>query len=927
MKEQGKSMKKLFAVMVTLLLLAACDLLGGDHLQKAREYARAGKLKAAVIEYKNVLRQDPANSDARLALGELYLKMGDSQGAEKELRRAAQAHPDDAGLKLRLVRALVMGGHNDKAGEILDDLVKQGRLPHPEGDVLRATVLAGLDRVDEAEGLYRSVLEREPDNDEATLGLARVLASKKHFSEASELVGKVLARHPEQTDARLLQGNLDLFQNRFDEALEAFRAAWRNGQDPNVLRSIQARFGIVEALLSLGREQDALTHVDALIKRLPNHPMPHYWRARIAYTQGDMGRALDELLQVVRVQPDHPQSNQLLGAIYYKQGNLVQAEHYLQKYVAVVPADIPSRKLLAAVRLRLKTPDLALKTLDPLLSDEKQDPQLLALAGNAALHKGDVAAGVRYLKKALALDPDNPGLRTELGMAYLSRGDTGSAITELKGVVAKGDKEARAQTLLVLAHLRDRHFGKARQVVQGMIDKGDHPALAQSLLALVARAQGRLDEAANAYTRALEADPKYIPALLDFARLESQRGRLSEARRKYDSVLALEEDNLDALLGEARLAARQGDEKAALEWLEKARSSHPRSLPPRLVLGRYYLNARLLEKAKPVVAEAQAIAPDDSSVLLLAGQFALASGSAQDAVRLFSRVVRGARRSPQAHFDLARAYIITRQNDRARTELHEALRLEPGFAPASELLARLEIQSGRTDAARKAIASLRARKGGDEVADILEGDLLSRQGAYKKALAVYRKVLAANPDDRDVFVRIYLTRRRMKDPDAYRSLQDWLSAHPDDHQARLVLASNLLSRGLHRQAIRQYERLLEETPRDSVVLNNLAWLYDQTGDPRAIETARKAYESKPEDGAVVDTYAWMLVEHGDLDQGLPLLEKAYELSSDNRDIRYHLGVAYARKGESRRARRLLDAMRGNPLEAEHAKALAALIKE
>ena len=919
-------MRTLFSVMAWALLLSACDLLGGDHLQKAKDYAAAGKLKAAVIEYKNVLQQDPANSDVRLALGELYLKLGDSQGAEKELRRAVEAHPEDPTFKLRLVRALIMGGRYDKAQEVIDGLEHEGRLPSPEGKVLQATVLAGLGQVDEADAIYRSVLKRMPDNDESLLGLARVMASKKRFDQASAFVEKALAHDPGNIDAQLLKANLALFQNRFKEALAAFEAAWGGGSDDNVLRSIQARFGMVSALLSLGRSEDALPHVDALIKRLPNHPMPHYWRARIAYSQGDLEFAVDELLQVIRIQPDHPPANLLLGSIYYKRGNLAQAEHYLQKYVAAVPEDTQPRKLLAAIRLRLKTPDMALRTLDPLLAVETQDPQLLALAGDAALRKGDVETGVRYLKEALDLDPANPAVRTELGMAYLSRGDTGSAISELKGVVAKGDKETRAQSLLVMAHLRGRDFDKARQVVHEMIAKGKRPALAYSLAALVARAQGRLDDAANAYAKALEADPKYIPALLDFARLDSQRGRLAEARRRYDSVLALEGDNLDAMLGEARLAAQQGREKEALDWLEKARSSHPRALTPRLILARYYLNSRQTEKVKPILSEALKIAADEPAVLSLEGQFALVSGDAQEAVRAFSRVVRRLPGSATARFDLARAYIVAQQNDRARTELHEALKLKPEFVSASELLARLEILSGRTEAAKKAIASIKKSDGMQGVAGILEGDLLSRKGEFKQAVKVYDRVLQANPDDRDAMVRIYLTRRRMKDPEAYRSLEDWLSGHQDDRQARLILASDLLSLGRYPQAIIQYERLLEDGPGDSVVLNNLAWLYDQIGDPKALVTAKKAYESKPDDGAVVDTYAWMLIEHGKLEQGLPLLERAFELSPDNRDIRYHLAVTYVRKGELRRARKLLDKMRENPLDAEHVKALTALLK-
>ncbi|PTB82568.1 hypothetical protein C9933_01600, partial [Methylophaga nitratireducenticrescens] len=92
---------------------------------------------------------------------------------------------------------------------------------------------------------------------------------------------------------------------------------------------------------------------------------------------------------------------------------------------------------------------------------------------------------------------------------------------------------------------------------------------------------------------------------------------------------------------------------------------------------------------------------------------------------------------------------------------------------------------------------------------------------------------------------------------------------------------------------------------NAVALNNLAWLYYETGDNRALDTARKAYELVPDSAAVADTYGWILFESGEHQQSLVVLEKAHELDPGSREIAMHLVEAYRAAGRDDDARRIL----------------------
>ena len=63
-----------------------------------------------------------------------------------------------------------------------------------------------------------------------------------------------------------------------------------------------------------------------------------------------------------------------------------------------------------------------------------------------------------------------------------------------------------------------------------------------------------------------------------------------------------------------------------------------------------------------------------------------------------------------------------------------------------------------------------------------------------------------------------------------------------------------------------------------LALNNLAWLYFETKDARAIDTAKRAVALAPNAAEVLDTYGWILVQTGNKAEGIRWLEKAKTLA-------------------------------------------------
>jgi Tfp pilus assembly protein PilF len=114
------------------------------------------------------------------------------------------------------------------------------------------------------------------------------------------------------------------------------------------------------------------------------------------------------------------------------------------------------------------------------------------------------------------------------------------------------------------------------------------------------------------------------------------------------------------------------------------------------------------------------------------------------------------------------------------------------------------------------------------------------------------------------------------------------------------------------------------------MLNNLAWLYQEQGDPRALETARKAYDLDPNKPEVADTYGWILLKRGKGQQGLPILQQAYVSYPTQPEIGYHVAVGLSQLGRKDEAVKVLTRLlreNENFDQAKDAKALLEKLKK
>ena len=173
---------------------------------------------------------------------------------------------------------------------------------------------------------------------------------------------------------------------------------------------------------------------------------------------------------------------------------------------------------------------------EKLLERYPEEPQLLQMAGLAALKRGDREAALAHVRKAVVLAPDDAEALTLLGWLDLEvAGDVEAAIASYRKVAALKPEIPEVHNNLGVALKR----------------KGD------------------LEQAVGSFSRALELNPDFTQAASNRGWAYVEQGNWQAARVDFEKTLALQPEDDGALYGLARVRKELRDYSGAQDALAR----------------------------------------------------------------------------------------------------------------------------------------------------------------------------------------------------------------------------------------------------------------------------------------------------------------------------------------------------------------------
>ena len=278
---------------------------------------------------------------------------------------------------------------------------------------------------------------------------------------------------------------------------------------------------------------------------------------------------------------------------------------------------------LLRIQLAIASRDFAEAERQIILAEraDPNHPQLLFVAGQVALLKGDGDRAIKLLNKAAVEQPRAAQIFATLGSAYQSRGRSAFAEQSLRRAMAMDPGETRWRRLLVETLISQRQTGMADAELQ--VYRQHHP---EDPLGIVLQAElrteaGKTVEALNDFRAALKLAPRNMRALRGLQSTLAAVADRAQAREAWEAVLK-DDTGLDPVWA-SRLFATD-EESDYDEVLRRWREALPESVAAQLYQAR---------RDEHLGREAEAAAGFDAVLARVPGQPDALAGKAVIALR------------------------------------------------------------------------------------------------------------------------------------------------------------------------------------------------------------------------------------------------------------------------------------------------------
>ena len=280
------------------------------------------------------------------------------------------------------------------------------------------------------------------------------------------------------------------------------------------------------------------------------------------------------------------------------------------------------------------------------------------------------------------------------------------------------------------------------------------------------------------------------------------------------------------------------------------------------------------------------------------------------------------------HEQMGNLLLVEKDSAGARREFDQALKIDPNAIGALRGRLSLDVGSNNVAGARAMIEAMVEKSPNSTDLLLLQAGVYGAARDVVREEQVLRRIIEIDPAHFQAFsslAALFVRAGRLEEAKTeYESLS---KRQPKSIAAPTMVALILEAQKKPAEAQKVYEKIVATSPTAAVAANNLAWLYAEGSGNLdvAMQLAVSASQQLPKVPEVTDTLGWIYVRKGLPELAIPLLISSVEGDPRNASYRYHLGLAYVKKGDNRKAKDAFDAaLKLHPGLKEASDARAAL---
>jgi len=865
------------------LILAACSPKKTviEYIQSAKEHVVNGNKSAAIVELKNAILIDLNNPESRLLLGSLYLETGNIEAAEKELIRALELSSDIDLILPKLLKALNLQDKSEEAIALVEQTETLSKNILPEVLLYKALAHIKLGDNEKAKDLISLASETSADSVYSQLGEAYLLAESKNIGDALHLIDIVLRNTPDLTEALLLKGQLLFIQGDFVSAISAF-----NEYHALLPADIKVRLFLANSYIRAQKYADSEEHLNFLLKIIPDHSFTNQLMGVFFYQKGDYENALAHTNKAIQNGLNIPSNRIVAGLSAFKLEQYERSHHFLITIAESLPPTHPVQKVLAVVQLKLGYSSEAGSTLLGIDGATSDDIDLLTTASFELLKAGKFQEVKALITKSNGISINNPQDMAKIGILKLSINDL-EGITDLKKASEIDPDLPIAKFALASAYIQNKEYDKALALANNWKATPKYQVEGYNLAAKILLLQSDVDKAEIELNLALKINEYNSYSLMYFT-------TKAFINRKYEKSLEIVNKLLDKSPNHIPGLRLQYKSYKALNRESMAITSIEKSYRDNIENNKYltlYAEVLFIEKNYSKVIDLLSVFNNEDMskavYWVLLGDSYMKLDENDKALDIYSRWI-----SMQPQYRVAWLRKVTIQEKLqdytgALSTTDSALRISPENLEFKLLNTHFLVLTKGFTKAQVQLDSLTDDQRKLPLAKGLQAKIWLSEGKFKQAIPGLKESYKEFPSTYNGILVFSTLKKIGEEKSAFMFIKKHIENQPDDIIIQSLLAESALEFDKP-LAQEQYTKLLEKSPNDLSILNNLAWVEYKLGNlESANKLADKALAINKSHPQVLDTAALIKLKLGDKNKAIELLRQATILAPENKDIANH----------------------------------------
>lgn len=746
------------------------------------------------------------------------------------------------------------------------------------------------------------------------------------FLSIALLVGAFgCARTPEAKRDRFVRaGKQFLEKKQYSRAVLEFKnAVAAMPRDPEAVYQLGLAYAAVNEM------QGAWNSFRTALQLNPNHAGARLQTAMILASTPNANQwkeAEAYLADVLEQSPSDAAALNVMAITELKLGKTASAEQRLQRSLEAAPHLLQSSVLLARSRIAQQDYAGAEKALQDACRNNPTSSDAAVLLGEFYVAANRMSEAGQQFENAVALHPEYAPALLRLGKHQAVIGQKEQADQTFRKLATLPHAETRSVHAIYLfeAGRREEAIAELEQLTKA--DPSD--ALTRTRLVTAYRAVGRTADAEAVLNQALKRNGADFTALLHRAELFLATGQAGRAQTDLYRAVQSKPNSPEAHHLMARLHRKNGSTEIERQELFEVLRLNPGLLGARLELANSFLAGKAPQTALDILHQAPALQQNLLPLQVQRGWAYWALGNMTEVKKLLSSGV--ARRIPDLLILQGLVHLKEGRYSEARESLEQAVQTNPEDLRAIDVLRRSYLSQGQKANAMQRVEEYAASHPQSAPVQAFLGSARRGNDDPAKARAAFEAALATDPAfEPALFALMEMEITEKQWAKAKTRLQAILAGNAYNLRALTWLANVEELLGNRAEAIRLYQKVVEADPNMPEALNNLAYLLAQQGNriDEALKYAQKAQELAPENPNYADTLGWVLYQKGLYRLAMKNLERATTLPGNSPLSQYHLAMVYAKVGDVKRGRGLLQTALARDSSLPEAKIAAGLLKE